>query len=171
MTNPKQLSSVGLVGTLRTMNGKGVVRMEDRYETHIEDLWSGLTDPRRLARWIAEVDLDLRLGGTFRARFTSGWDGVGRVDDCESPQRLLLTMSPGQEDETAIEAQLSADGDGTHLVIEDRGIPLDELAAHGAGWHAHVDDLGAHIGGAETADWRRRWIELTPAYEELALLL
>ena len=60
---------------------------------------------------------------------------------------------------------------GTHLVIEERGIPLDELAAHGAGWHAHVDDLGAHIAGAEAADWRRRWIELTPTYEDLALLL
>ena len=37
--------------------------MEDRYDTDIDDLWSALTDPRRLARWVAEVDGDLRLGG------------------------------------------------------------------------------------------------------------
>jgi uncharacterized protein YndB with AHSA1/START domain len=157
-----------LVGTLRSTDGKGAIRMQDRYPTSIEDLWSALTDPQRLTRWVAEVDGDLSPGGTFHARFTSGWDGIGRVDDCEPPRRLLLTMSPGGEDETAIEALLSTDGDGTRLVIEERGIPLDELAAHGAGWQAHVEDLGAHIAGGDTAEWRDRWIELTPAYQALA---
>lgn len=67
-----------LVGSLRSVDGTGVVRMEDRYETDIDDLWAALTDPHRLARWNAEVDGDLRLGGEFRARFTSSWDGPGR---------------------------------------------------------------------------------------------
>ena len=45
--------------------------MEGRYDTDIDDLWSALTDPQRLARWIAEVEGDLHLGGVFRATFTS----------------------------------------------------------------------------------------------------
>jgi uncharacterized protein YndB with AHSA1/START domain len=138
------------------------------YDTDIDDLWSALTDSSRLARWIAIVEGDLRLGGQFHARFTSGWDGLGRVDVCEPPRRLLLTMCPGQEDETVIEAQLAALGDQTSLVIEERGIPLDELAAHGAGWQAHVEDLVAHVAGRESADWRSRWTELTPSYQGLA---
>ena len=37
-----------IVGTLRrTENGRGAVRMEDRYGTGIEDLWSALTEPDR----------------------------------------------------------------------------------------------------------------------------
>ncbi len=47
----------------------GVVRMQDRFDTGIDDLWSALTDPPRLARWLGEVEGDLRLGGEFRARF------------------------------------------------------------------------------------------------------
>ena len=47
--------------------------MEGSYDTGIDDLWSALTDAQRLARWIAEVEGDLRLGGAFRATFTSGW--------------------------------------------------------------------------------------------------
>ena len=43
-----------IVGTLRTGDGKGVVRMEDRFGTDIDDLWSALTDPGRLARWLGE---------------------------------------------------------------------------------------------------------------------
>ena len=77
MTNHTE-AGARIVGTLRAEAGKGVVRMEDCYETEIEDLWSAVTDPSRLARWVAEVDGDLHVGGEFRARFTSGWDGTGR---------------------------------------------------------------------------------------------
>jgi hypothetical protein len=70
----------------------------------------------------------------FRATFTSGWEGHGRVDECEPLRHLLVTMSPGREDETVIEAVIVADGDQTRLVVEERGLPLEELAAHGAGW-------------------------------------
>jgi uncharacterized protein YndB with AHSA1/START domain len=167
MTNDTP-ASTRIVGSLRSANGKGAVRMEDRYDTDIDDLWSALTDSRRLARWIAEVVGDLRLGGEFHARFTSGWDGPGRVDVCEPPRRLLLTMCPGQEDETVIEAHLAAAGDQTSLVIEERGLPRDELAAHGAGWQAHVEDLAAHVAGRKSTDWRSRWTELTASYQALA---
>ena len=107
--------------------------MQDRFDTDIDDLWSALTDPGRLARWMGEVEGDLRLGGEYRARFfASGWEGTGRVEACEPPRRLLLlTKRPGQRDEQVIEATLAADGDQTILVWEERGMPLDLLAAHG----------------------------------------
>jgi len=157
-----------IAGTVRSVDGRGVVRMEGRYDTDIDDLWSALTDARRLARWLAEVEGDLRVGGAFRATFTSGWEGPGRVDTCEPPQHLLVTMTPGGDDETVIEAVLVADGDGTMLVIEERGLPLEELAAHGAGWQAHVEDLAAHIAGRAPTDWRTRWLELEPSYRGAA---
>jgi uncharacterized protein YndB with AHSA1/START domain len=152
-------------GTLLAADGKGVVRMEDRYDTSIDDLWSALTDPQRLARWVAEVSGDLRPGGDLRASFTSGWEGPGRLDECEPPRRLLLTLDPGREDETVIEAELFAEGDQTRLVVEERGLPLGELAAHGAGWQVHVEDLAAYLEGRERVDWLHRWIEITPSYQ------
>src|SRR5712672_872837 len=132
-----------ILGTLRSADGKGVVRMEDRFDTDIGDLWSALTDPHRLARWMGEVEGDLRLGGEFRARFfASGWEGTGRVEACEPPQRLLvLTREAGEPAEHAIEATLTADGDQTILVIEERGMAMDLLAAYGAGVQVHVEDL------------------------------
>ena len=72
-------------------------------------------------------------------------------------------------DEDVIEATLAADGDQTILVIEERGMPLDLLAAYGAGVQIHVEDLAAHIAGRERTTTRRRdGTELLPAYEELA---
>ena len=158
-----------ILGSLRSADGKGVVRMEDRYDTDIDDLWSALTDPRRLARWIGEVEGDLRLGGEFRFRFfASGSEGTGRVDACESPRRLLLTMALGQPDEDVIEATLTADGSQTILVWEERGMPLNLLAAYGAGVQIHVEDLAAYLAGRERVDAANRWDELQLAYQDLA---
>ena len=159
-----------ILGSLRSADGKGIVRMEDRFDTDIDDLWSALTDPRRLARWIGEVEGDLRLGGEFRARFfTSGWEGTGRVEACEPPQRLLLlTKDAGEPDEQVIEATLTADGDQTKLVIEVRGMPLDKIAFYGAGWQIHVEHLAAYLAGRERDDTEARWEELVPPYQSLA---
>src|SRR5215469_9117412 len=39
---------------------------------------------RRLARWIGDVEGNLRLSGEFRFRFfASGSEGIGRVEECE----------------------------------------------------------------------------------------
>jgi hypothetical protein len=159
-----------ILGSLRSADGKGVVRMEDRFATDMDDLWSALTEPRRLARWLGDVEGDLRLGGEFRARFfASGWEGTGRVEACDPPRRLLvLTRQPGQRDEQAIEVRLAAEGDQTILVWEERGMPLDHLAAYGAGIQVHVEDLSAHIAGRERGDAEVRWGELLPAYQDLA---
>ena len=163
-----------ILGSLQSADGQGVVRMEERYAAGIEELWSALTDPGRLARWYGEVDGDLRLGGEFQARlFASGWEGTGRVNTCEPPQRLGVTMrdadpQPGQPGETVIEVELTANASQTVLALEERGMPVDLLAAYGAGIQVHVEDLTAHLAGRDRVDARGRWAELFPAYEALA---
>jgi uncharacterized protein YndB with AHSA1/START domain len=161
-----------VLGALRAADGSGVVHLEDRYATDAPDLWSALTEPERLARWLGDVDGDLRVGGEFRARFfASGWEGTCRVEVCDAPTRLVVrTTSPDQPD-GVIEATLTPDGDGTVLVIEDRGMPLTDIAAYGAGDQVHVEDLAAYLAGGERCDARARWAELAPAYEQLAAAL
>jgi uncharacterized protein YndB with AHSA1/START domain len=160
-----------ILGSLRAADGKGIVRMEDRFDTDIDDLWSALTDPRRLGRWIGEVEGDLRLGGEFRTHFfASGAKSTGRVEACEPPKRLLLlTKHVDETYELVIEATLTADGDQTVLVVEERGMPLDLLHGYGAGIQIHFEHLAAHIAGRERSDdVEPRWEQLLPAYQAMA---
>jgi uncharacterized protein YndB with AHSA1/START domain len=164
-----------ILGSLRSADGKGIVRMEDRFDTDIDDLWSALTDPRRLARWIGEVEGDLRLGGEFRTHFfASGSKSTGRVEACEPPQRLLLlTKHVDKPFELVIEATLTADGGQTVLVVEERGMPLNLLHGYGAGIQIHFEHLADHIAGRvprdiEDSNIEARWDELLPAYQDLA---
>ena len=70
--------------------------------------------------------------------------------------------------EEVIEATLCSDGDQTVLVIEARGLPSEHLAAYGAGWQVHVEDLAAHLAGRKRCDIKARWNELIPAYHAQA---
>ena len=154
----------GLLGEVWVVDGVSVVHVEDVYDTDIDDLWAAISEPARLARWVATVDGDLRPGGLFRASFTSGWDGTGRVEVCDAPRHLLLTMEPGADDETQIEAWLNPEPGGTRLVVEERGIPLEAAPDHGAGWQVHIEDLRAVLEGRAPAPWSERWADLRPAY-------
>jgi uncharacterized protein YndB with AHSA1/START domain len=161
--------STRLIGALRAEGEKGAVRVEDVYDTDAADLWRALTLPERLERWIATVRGELAPGGEFHIRFTSGWEGPGRVVVCEAPRRLEVVTGQGAEEETVIEAVLTPEGGGTRLVIEERGLPRAELSDHGAGWQAHAEDLAAYLAGGERSDWQARWNELRPAYRDAAV--
>jgi len=111
----KTSSSARILGSLRSAGGVGVVRVEDRFDTDIEDLWSAVTEPPRLARWLGNVEGDLRPGGRFHAVFhATGWEGSGRINTCERPKRLLLTTKePDEPDEVVVELTFTADGGQT----------------------------------------------------------
>jgi hypothetical protein len=95
---------------------------------------------------------------------------TGRVEACEPPQRLLVRIKDADEqDENVIEAMLTADGDQTHVVWEEQGLPMELLSAYAAGVQIHVEDLADHLAGRERRDdVKARWGELHPAYQELA---
>ena len=162
-------SSSRILGSLRSADDKGIVRMEDRFNTDINDLWSALTDPRRLARWYAQVEGDLRPGGDLRLLVHgSGWEGTGRIETCEPPRRLVVTTRELQvQFDVLLEATLTADGDQTILVIEARGMPLDKLPFYGVGWQIHAENLAAYLAGRE-GNTEARWDELVPPYQDLA---
>jgi uncharacterized protein YndB with AHSA1/START domain len=174
-TNP----ATRILGSLRSAEGNGVVRIEDRYDTGIDDLWSAITDPGRITRWYGRVEGELRPGGQFRLYVDDAdSDHAGRVEECEPPRRLRVTTRETDEShqrgqgvppyDEILEATLTADGEQTVLVIEVRGMPLDAVAYYGAGWQIHAENLAAYLAGRERGNTEARWDELVPAYQDLA---
>ena len=170
-----------ITGTMRALDDtRGAVRVEDVYDTDIDDLWEACTNPERLARWIAEVSGDLRVGGTVHAVFTSTWTGP-------ATDRGLRRPAPPAADDRARHRRREPDrglahrrGARTRLVVEERGLPVDQLHFYGAGWQVHLEDLGRSLATrrlrstpaagrrrAPAPAWQERWTALTPAYENL----
>lgn len=171
---------VRTIGSMRALDEtRGAVRVEDVYDTDIEDLWDACTTPARLARWLADVEGDLRVGGTVHLTFTSSASPSAVVEVCDAPRHLLLRTSPGTSDEGETEAWLSEEGERTRLVVEQRGLLIENLPFHGAGWQAHLEDLGTSLETGATVHpdgwsaeapspyWHERWTALTPTYRAM----
>ena len=150
-----------------------------RYDTDIDDLWSAITDPVRLARWHGQIEGDLRPNGEFRLYLEGDdIDSTGRIDACEPPRRLVVTTRETDESyrkgqgvppfDAVKEITLTPDGDQTVLVLEVRGMPVDAIAFFGAGWQIHAENLAAYLAGREPDDVEARWEELVPPYQDLA---
>lgn len=170
-----------VLGQLRSAGGAGVVRIEDTYDTDVDDLWTAVTDPDRLARWWGKVSGDLRPGGAIRLYVESAQlETAGRVEVCEPPRHLRVTSKETEESwagsapdapppfESVFDVTLTPAGDRTTLVIEVSGLPLDRLAFYGAGWQIHAENLARHVACGEPGGTEARWGELVPAYQELA---
>jgi hypothetical protein len=80
MTSHHTGASHGIAGSLRAVDGKAVVRMEDVFDTGIDDLWSALTDPRRPR--LAFALLAVRLAGDAAGTRDPGWPGWPRRRPC-----------------------------------------------------------------------------------------
>jgi len=180
MTNNPR-TDTRVLGSLRSADGVGVVRIEDRYDTDIDDLWSAVTEPERLVRWWGRVEGDLRPGGEFRLFVESaGLDGTGRVEACEPPRRFRVTSRESDESwaagspdaprpfDSVTEVTLTPASDQTILVIEISGPPLDKIAFYGAGWQIHAENLATYLAGHVRGDEQARWEELVPPYQDLA---
>jgi len=161
-----------VLGSLRTEDGQGIARIEDRFGTGIDDVWSALTEPQRLVRWYGEVAGDLRVGGEFHVRHADG-ERTGHVDACVPPRHFRIRLRdadarPGQPEEIVMGFDLTIEGGQTILVVEVSGLPVPLLAAYGTGVQIHVEHLADHISVRESDDTEARWEKLLPSYEVLA---
>jgi uncharacterized protein YndB with AHSA1/START domain len=133
------------------------------YAYPIEDVWSACTDPDRIRRWLAPVDGDLRLGGTYQLKDNAG----GKILRCEEPRLLKVTWSLGPGMLTEVEVRLaSGDEGGTVLELEHASPAevVDEMVRAygpggtigiGGGWDISLLGLDLFLGGVDfdVATW------------------
>ncbi|MEJ7628807.1 MAG: SRPBCC family protein [Nocardioidaceae bacterium] len=164
------MTETDIMGAFRREGDNLAVRLERRYESDVDDLWSALTQPARLARWFADVTGDLRLGGEFLIVFDADDPSQrtsGSILECRPAERLAVSWRIEGEPTSMVTVDLAADGDGARLVLEEQWLPESQAAGYGAGWHAYLEQLAADLAGGQGhgPQWDERWKELLPAYQ------
>ena len=157
-------------GTLRPDEARCAVRFERLYDATPEELWSALTDPAHLRRWLGhasrwtlvpEDDYELEVGGPTRGAFRT-----------VEPGRVLeLTWQYGDEPQSLLRFEIVARERGCLLVLDHRLLDRAHAAAYGAGWHAHLDALERTLAGDRLEDWDGRYESLRPEYDRQAAAL
>jgi uncharacterized protein YndB with AHSA1/START domain len=152
-------------GTLRADGDRFASRFERRYDGSPEEIWSALTEPERLRRWLAEViDGRMAAGGEFTFRWNGDDDQTARcrVRVFEPPRVLELDWGFVGEPDSVLRIELSPAAGGTLLVLDHRQLPRQQAAGYGAGWQAHLDALA----DSDLAAWDARFAEFLPTYRD-----
>ena len=154
----------------------------------IEKVWSALTEPARIADWLAaDAHMDLRVGGRVHM---GEHDIESTVTDIDPPKLIQYGWSgPKMNDGGQVRWELDQVPDGTHLVlthvfrvmsdaeVEEFRSRFDRFelpegweprSSTMAGWHTLLERLGVALDGgkANTFDMER-WQELNEHYKEV----
>ncbi len=152
-----------------TTEDDGRQRLEFRrtWPDPVEDVWSALTEPERLARWIGRYEGGRGAGGagTFTMTHEEGEHTGERMTivECDPPRRLVVEW-------------MQADGPwrvDLDLWREDRTVlrfvqffPAGaDVTDFAMGWHWYLDKLDAEVGGRPgPATWDAFLAEVGPGY-------
>lgn len=160
------------LGQLTAEGDRRAIRLERHYRASVEELWSTLTDPERVARWLlCEATFEPMVGGAVRFRWEGegGGEMNGTIVVFEPGKTIEYTWSEGDAT-SVVRFELQPDDDGVTLLLHHRELPSRAAAGTAAGWHTHLEALGALLAGEPFEFWPR-FRELEPAYTELASAL
>jgi uncharacterized protein YndB with AHSA1/START domain len=136
-------------------------------DNHLEEVWSALTDPSQLPKWLAPGEIELREGGAARLAFAdSGGDIESRVTAVEPMRLLEYSWSLPGEPLRPLRWELEPIGPMTRLTLR-LSVPADEDAARAAaGWAAHLEMLQTALIGVPTKFPLEVFREAREAYRE-----
>ncbi len=134
------------------------------YDFPVEEVWSALTDPERVARWFGTWTGD---PGTGSIEFVMTEDERSTpqtvtILECRPPTTLVVDM-PSPDGTWRLSASLRALAGVTTLVFIQRLAEPYDASNIGPGWHYYLDRLGAVVAGTPVPD---KWGDYYPSLQE-----
>lgn len=155
-------------GVIRREADEFSVRFERYLDYPVTRVWDAISQPAEMARWLADVSLDPRPGGTIEIRFFHA-DSVsrGNITRINPPTLLEYTWQENGGPVSLVRWELFEEGAGksrlvlTHLKLD------SEIPSFAAGWHTHLDLLGQVLDGLRPSfswddDWWKSKLPLYP---------
>ena len=129
-------------------NGQVQALLRRSFDHLTVSVWSMLTEPARLAQWLAPGSIEPKLGGSARLDFADSGTVVDSTVTAYVPGRMLeYSWSGPGEPLRPIRWELTPEADGTVLTLT-MAVPEDEDAGRAcAGWEAHLEMLEAALEG------------------------
>lgn len=144
------------------------VRLEfvRRYDDPIDRVWSALTEPDRVARWLGAWTGDPSSGSVdfVMTEDEGGTPQPVPIVACEPPTRLVVDL-PSPDGTWRVSAVLHSEGSGTSMVFTQRLVEPYDATSIGPGWHYYLDRLDAVVtGSAVPQDWDDYYPSLAAHY-------
>ena len=163
-----------LFGSVARVGAGYDLEFERVLATDVDDLWSAVTDPDRLARWMNVYTGELRLGGTWQALLDDGSVYcTGTVSECDPPRSFVTSWHAIDEQPTTLRITVEPASDGARLLLRHEGV---QSIYYGPGWQTYLEQLDDHLGAAPSSEvdgtrtpgitWDARYTELRAVWDE-----
>lgn len=117
------------------------------FDHAVATVWTLLTDPPRLAQWLAPGEIDLRVGGRARLDFVDSGTVIDSLVSEFKPGAVLeYSWSEPGEPPRPVRWDLHAEGPAATRLVLTLTVPAGEDAGRAAaGWEAHLEMLAAAL--------------------------
>lgn len=156
--------------TLRTIDGRPVLRMERRLTHPPEKVWRALTEPDQLSQWypFRAARIELRVGGGISFDDGQGTTFDATITELDAPRVFAFSVADpdvpgGRERDNRLRFELRPDGNGCRLLFTHVFDDRPAAASYAAGWHACLDALDAVVDG-RPVEMANVWVERHEAY-------
>ena len=131
----------------------GTLRFERLLPGPAERVWGYLTSTSLLATWLAEGEIELRLGGYVEFRFgpreSQQVIGVGAVitgvvTHCQPPESLAFYCTDSSVISNVI-FEIEPRGNDVLLLLTQAGLPPSYMSICRSGWNARLDVLADQL--------------------------
>jgi uncharacterized protein YndB with AHSA1/START domain len=153
----------------RLEDGRQRLEFRRSWPDPIDDVWTALTEPDRLARWIGRYEGPRAVGatGTFFMTHEEG-EHTGEpmtIVECDPPRRLVVEWTQQETADWRVDLDLWAEDDRTWLSFV-QVFPADaDVVDFAMGWHWYLAKLEAEVGNAPApGDWDAFYAQVGPAY-------
>jgi len=141
------------------------VEREVLIEAPVEVVWSIITEPEHVSRWLSDsAQIDLRSGGDAVFKWEEFGAARARVERVEPPHLFAFRwvtaagkgadQAVGDGNSTLVELRLSAEGESTRLRVVESGFPqldgseaenANYAAKHSNGWDRELGELRDYV--------------------------
>ncbi|GAA4589321.1 SRPBCC family protein [Planotetraspora phitsanulokensis] len=153
---------------LRTDTGSDLL-LSRTFRASAEDVWASVTESDRTARWFGPWEGEAAPGRTIKVQMAyeeqAPWCEM-RIDACEPPRRLALSMTD-ESGNWRLELTLSEADGSTELRLVHHLAGEDGIGEIGPGWEYYLDMLMAAREGSPQPDFADYYPSMKDYFEAL----
>jgi uncharacterized protein YndB with AHSA1/START domain len=151
-----------------------VRRVGDRYELRlagdiarpVEKVWAALTIPERIADWLGEALVELRVGGRYAIHLRDEPNFIeGVITACDPPRLLEYTWTNADGGPSKVRLELMPEGQACRLVFTQSQMVGRRLIDTASGWHDFIDLIQIAADGVRAEHDHERWRATDDRYQ------
>jgi uncharacterized protein YndB with AHSA1/START domain len=158
-----------LDGTYSETSEGVVLSFERHMDKPIEKIWAVLTVPERIADWMGEAEIDLRVGGRFHLKWHDNQGEMNGVITVYEPPRLFEhTWDEGDGVTSRVRWCLAPDGGGCLLTLTHTFPKIDgpKLLGVAGGWEDFLEVIPRVADGIVDHGSHENYLRLRRGYAE-----